>query len=786
MENLPASGPASPADERLDSWKEIASYLKRSVRGVQRWEAEEGMPVHRHRHDKRGTVFAFKAELDAWWRERGTLLADDNGAEEAALVSPEYEQAPGFETPALTSADNREHGETGFAPVPRKPSKHLLFGSGFALAVLSAVLVAWHYRSGSRQIGSARPLPFQARDWVLVAGFENRTGDPTLDGMLDYALERELSNSRHVNVVPRERVVDVLRLMRKPPDTKVDATLGREICVRDGGIRTLLTGRIEKSGSTYPLSVAVVDVRTGTSIASFTEEAAGKDQIQKAIRRGSSRVREILGETPALVRESEVRLVKVTTPSLLALRLYSRADDLIAEGKNAPAEELLKQAVSEDPEFASAHIHLAWAIRNQSGLKEKFLPEAEIAYRLSDMTSERERYFIRGSYFVMTDRPKDAVAAYEALVNLYPDHFWASNNLIPLYLGLERTNEAMRCFVRSADLRPKSFWTVHSAAWHLARFGQDPAQVRLYVQRAGDLILPEAAEGKPNFYVAGWAIPWLELYPAMERWLEGDAAGALAIATRLAEKTRSTPSPFQEGAFRSLGNFFMALGRLKSAEECFRRLSEPDFSLALVSLQRGDLKELRRLTAALVTRHNEADYANIGFFLIRTGQAGSAQRVLAMNEGKPAIQSGLLQALRGEVAMARGRTAEAIYELKKSQESSDIFGMASLFLGAESLASVLARQGDEEGAVRVLERASRQKRPAVFLWLTNGGFWTRNQLLLAKQYRRVGRVAEADRIEAELTNLLAVADSDHPIVVELERLREVSTQANNTLALPIR
>ena len=70
MEKPSASGQASPADERLDSWKEIASYLKRSVRGVQRWEAEEGMPVHRHRHDKRGTVYAFKPELDAWCRSK--------------------------------------------------------------------------------------------------------------------------------------------------------------------------------------------------------------------------------------------------------------------------------------------------------------------------------------------------------------------------------------------------------------------------------------------------------------------------------------------------------------------------------------------------------------------------------------------------------------------------------------------------------------------------------------------------------------------------------------------
>ena len=57
--------------DRLDSWKEIAAYLKRSVRTVTRWEREEGLPVHRHVHSKSGSVYAYKVELDAWWANRG-------------------------------------------------------------------------------------------------------------------------------------------------------------------------------------------------------------------------------------------------------------------------------------------------------------------------------------------------------------------------------------------------------------------------------------------------------------------------------------------------------------------------------------------------------------------------------------------------------------------------------------------------------------------------------------------------------------------------------------------
>ncbi|HET9400409.1 MAG TPA: hypothetical protein VFO34_05620 [Candidatus Acidoferrales bacterium] len=66
----PSSEPDSqtPATDRLDSWKEIASYLKREIRTVQRWEESEGLPIHRHLHRKQGSVYAFKSELDAWWK----------------------------------------------------------------------------------------------------------------------------------------------------------------------------------------------------------------------------------------------------------------------------------------------------------------------------------------------------------------------------------------------------------------------------------------------------------------------------------------------------------------------------------------------------------------------------------------------------------------------------------------------------------------------------------------------------------------------------------------------
>ena len=68
-----------PLEDRLDSWKEIAAYLKRDVTTVQRWEKREGMPVHRHLHDRMGSVYASRAELDAWTRSRNLPAGQENG-----------------------------------------------------------------------------------------------------------------------------------------------------------------------------------------------------------------------------------------------------------------------------------------------------------------------------------------------------------------------------------------------------------------------------------------------------------------------------------------------------------------------------------------------------------------------------------------------------------------------------------------------------------------------------------------------------------------------------------
>jgi Tol biopolymer transport system component len=111
-------------DDRLDSWKEIAAYLGRGIRTVQRWEREEGLPVHRLAHEKRGSIYARREELAAWWESRRLTLASST-AEPAGVAAPRLERVtrssamtnwPALSSDARLIAYVSDSGQDGSTP----------------------------------------------------------------------------------------------------------------------------------------------------------------------------------------------------------------------------------------------------------------------------------------------------------------------------------------------------------------------------------------------------------------------------------------------------------------------------------------------------------------------------------------------------------------------------------------------------------------------------------------------------------------------------------------------
>jgi Tol biopolymer transport system component len=150
--NVSADGDANRGGyaDRLDSWKRIAAYLKRDVSTVQRWERREGMPVHRHLHDKQGSVFAFRSELDAWWRSRQSRGAADETDEGAASASTA--ERPSAAAPMPATAESSE------APPRARPLRLRWLGTAAAFGALVAAAAAGTWLAARSELFWRNPL----------------------------------------------------------------------------------------------------------------------------------------------------------------------------------------------------------------------------------------------------------------------------------------------------------------------------------------------------------------------------------------------------------------------------------------------------------------------------------------------------------------------------------------------------------------------------------------------------------------------------------------------------
>jgi len=601
-----------------------------------------------------------------------------------------------------------------------------------------------------------RPISFPDRGWIVIAAFENRTGEPIFDGTVESALQRELSESRFVSVLPEERVQDALWLMKKDKSTRLLPDIAREVALRDGNTALVLTGRVEKIGHTYLLSTSLMAPASGQVKRSLSEEAADQDAIVPAVRRLAGRLRDTVGETETQILQGNEILEKATTPSLRALQLYSKGIVFINRDEWTSGMEMLNRAVQEDPDFASAHAYLAHCYANLRQQKEATI-HFDRAFELANTTTDRERYFILGSYFGFKGDSARAIDAYQVLVQLYPDDFWGINNLALELIEAGRREDAVPYVVRRAELRPNDLEANYAAWDSLSETGQDQGRARVFLDRVRALTAASDAIKRPGRWTR------LQFVTADEYLRDGDAARSLQELDRLATKLESALGEARTLFLDELGSRYLALGRLHDAERYFRQMPEHSQHEDLSGLAevRGDEGTFRKELLAQFASGEELGPGTAAR-LAREGFSSEAEKVLAaplMAEIQPVSR---VQAARGELLFARGHRQKGLREMSAAWQSLRPARDERALMVAQYLADALNKSGQTAEAINVLEEELADKPDPIALSAIASC-----ELRLARLYRSVGREHQASAMELKIRQQLSVADADHPMLATM-------------------
>ena len=263
----------------------------------------------------------------------------------------------------------------------RKVVMGILAGAVVLLAVI--FIVALQMRG---------PSVLEETDLILLTDFENSTGEPVFDDTLKQALALNLAESPFLNVVSDTRVRETLRFMDRPPDERVTAEIGREICERES-IKAMMTGEIVMLGSNYVVTLTALNCVTGETIAAEQTQAESKEQVLSVLGTAVASMRGKLGESLPMIESFSTPIEQATTSSLDALKAFSMADAQRAMGRDEESAPFYRRAIELDPEFAVAYARLGTVLGNM-GDQEAAIENYKKAFERKDRAGERERFYL--------------------------------------------------------------------------------------------------------------------------------------------------------------------------------------------------------------------------------------------------------------------------------------------------------------------------------------------------------------------------------------------------------
>ena len=551
----------------------------------------------------------------------------------------------------LAAAPSVAQVEVAVSP-PARPWKRTVPAVVIVAALIAGVLYWRAHRNPA----------LTEKDTVVLADFNNKTGDPVFDETLKQALAMELGQSPFLNILSDQKMASALRLMGRTPDQPVTGEVARDLCQRASGT-AVLTGSISSLGTQYVVGLNAINCATGDSIVTEQTQAAGKEQVLKALNTVAVDMRGKLGESLASIQKFATPVEEATTSSLEALKAYSLGVKTRQTKGEAAALPFFKRATEIDPKFAMACARTGNTYGNLGELA-LAVEYTRKSYELRDRVSERERFYIESHYFAYVTGelekviqvlelwtrtyPRDATphvimdATYSSMGNyergmeaerealrLEPNAAIVYGNLAQGYASLNRLDET-EAFLKQANDRHLESEGVIAARYQVAFLKDNRAEMQRLVA---------AATGKPGLE---------ELF----LWTQGDTETWNGKVSKGRELTaRAVDLAVRNDAKETAAAF--------KAEEALR-----EAALGNSSQAHNAASEALRLA---VNRDTQAVSA---VALAEAGDAAAAEKLASeLNAGRPLdtlVQSYWIPTIRAALELQRKNPAKAVDLLRSA------------------------------------------------------------------------------------------------------------------------
>ena len=263
----------------------------------------------------------------------------------------------------------------------------------------------------------------------------------------------QLEQSPFLNILSDEKVAKELSLMERPKDERLTQAVAREVCQR-AGCKAFLIGSISRLGAHYVVGLNALNCEAGDALGSAQVETESKEHVLKALSEAATKMRERLGESLATIQKYDAPL-EATTSSLEGLQAYTLGMNTFLAKGSAAAIPFFKRAVQLDSGFAMAYSRIGTLYSN-IGEDGSATENARRAYELRKKVTERERFYLEAHYYdIVTGDLEKAAEVYELWHQIYPRDPNPEHNLIVVYSGLGKFDNALQKADEALRLDPR-------------------------------------------------------------------------------------------------------------------------------------------------------------------------------------------------------------------------------------------------------------------------------------------------------------------------------------------